>query len=348
MKIEDYNIIICNSKSNIKDMINYFNIFLKIKNNKYIGIDFEFNRVNNERKIALFQLNLESKNVKTIFMFYPPDLDSNQLKILKKLLFNEKIIIHGGESLDIPYLFSEIFKNKKEMVKFCKNLYDTKFLCDYYNNVNDLQNNKCKIYYLLQQMNVIDNDKFEYLIKNEEKMGEIYNIFIDVNNMKKELVLYSLYDVLYLPRLFNKFKSDNSYNKYVPEITNIVLLSKQIGYLNDKLNYLNTFNNNYIIKNGKVILFNTILNKNLINIMKYKNFNHIYSINYLKKFLNTIIKLSIYIYLTNNFEYYIKRNEIGNVKINDFKSNLKQFDQIKNGYEYLIKLNENIVKEILI
>ena len=61
-------------------MINYFKTFMKINDKKYVGIDFEFNRVNNERVVALFQINLETPNTKTIFMFYPPDLNEKQLK----------------------------------------------------------------------------------------------------------------------------------------------------------------------------------------------------------------------------------------------------------------------------
>jgi len=113
MKINNYNLILGDNKETLKKMINYFKTFMKIKDKKQVGVDFEFNRVNNERKIALFQINLESPNTKTIFMFYPPDLSINQVKVLKQLLYSEDIIIHGGESLDMPYLFSEIFIKKK-------------------------------------------------------------------------------------------------------------------------------------------------------------------------------------------------------------------------------------------
>ena len=115
----NYNIILADRKENINKMIEYFKTFMKIKNNKFIGIDFEFNRIDNQRKVALFQINLESPTVKTIFMFYPPDLNKKQLKVLK-LLYQENVIIHGGESLDMPYLFSDIFKKRKNIIKFLK------------------------------------------------------------------------------------------------------------------------------------------------------------------------------------------------------------------------------------
>ena len=98
MLIEEYETIVCNNKENINKMINYFITFMKIKSNKYVGIDFEFNRIKNQRKIALFQINLETNNVKTIFMFYPPHLTEQQIGVLKDLLTNTNIILHGGES----------------------------------------------------------------------------------------------------------------------------------------------------------------------------------------------------------------------------------------------------------
>ena len=58
-------------------MIEYFKTFMKIKNNKFIGIDFEFNRIDNQRKVALFQI-IYHISLKTIFMFYPPDLNKKQ------------------------------------------------------------------------------------------------------------------------------------------------------------------------------------------------------------------------------------------------------------------------------
>ena len=58
----------------------------------------------------------------------------------------------------------------------------------------NLVENKYRIYQLLLQK-VIDNDKLNVLLKNEEDMGPIYKIFIDVENMSKSLTYYSAYDV---------------------------------------------------------------------------------------------------------------------------------------------------------
>ena len=137
-----YKVIICDNKDKITDMINYFKFFIKIDTKDYpiIGIDFEFNRSldKKSREIALFQINLETLNNKgQIYLFYPPDLNKEQINVLKKLLTSNKIktIIHGGESLDIPYIFNNLLTTDKEQQDFCVNLYDTKFLCEYYNIV---------------------------------------------------------------------------------------------------------------------------------------------------------------------------------------------------------------------
>jgi hypothetical protein len=345
MLLDNYKILICNNKSKIKLMIEYFNLFMKLKKEKFVGIDFEFNRVNNERKIALFQINLETKNNKQIFMFYPPHLDEDQMYVLKKLLFSELFILHGGESLDIPYLFSEIFTTTNEKVKFLLNLYDTKFLCEYYNNENNFTDYKCKIYYLLNQMKVIDDKQFKFLLRNEEKMGYISDIFINVNKMSKELTLYSAYDVLYLPRLLNKFPNNELYNNIIPDITRIVLLAKEFQYIEKRLNILNNFNNFYIKKDNEIILFNEYF-KDVLNKINDNKILFFISINYFKKFFNLIIKISVYSYLTNNNKYYyINKEETRNIKLPTFKQYISFFKSFQTGYNFLLYINK-LVKEI--
>lgn len=349
MKIDNYNIILGDRNENLNKMIMYFKTFMKIKDKKSVGIDFEFNRVNNERQIALFQINLESNNMKTIFMFYPPDLNKEQLKVLKQLLYNEEIIIHGGESLDIPYLFSEIFIKKKNIIKFLKNVKDTKFLCESYNNENNLKDYKCKIYFLLKQMKVIDEKQFNFLLKNEDDMGPIYNIFIDVKNMKKELIYYSAFDVLYLPRLIESFPKNDYYNYILPEITNIIIYAKQLNFIEDNLSLLNKFNNFFILikkkSEYKQYIFNDIY-KSIVNNLEYENINNLLSSNYFKKFFQMFFKFVVYIYITNNFEYYINKEEKKNIKLKNISKYINIFSEFKKGYMYLINLNNYITKDM--
>ena len=111
-----------------------------------IGIDFEFNRVNDKRQIAVCQINLEDITTEAnIIIFDPKKINKIQMGLFKKLLLSSKVskILHGGESLDIPYLFNNILKTLKEQRIFAKTFYDTKFLCDFY-NLDQKKNKRCK------------------------------------------------------------------------------------------------------------------------------------------------------------------------------------------------------------
>ena len=142
-----------------------------------------------------------------IFLFYPLNLDKNQMNIFKNILTDISVIkiLHGGESLDLPYLFDNILLNKKDRELFLENLYDTRYLCEYYNIHNNLTR-KCKINYLLLDMKVITKNNLIFYKKKKKKMGPIYNIIIDVKNMNDLLILYTTTDVLYLPELLKKYQ----------------------------------------------------------------------------------------------------------------------------------------------
>ena len=199
-----YNIHICTTDKNKKFMIKYITKFLSIEEKRYVGIDFEFNRVNNIRRVALCQLNLEIKSLNEhyIFLFYPPDITKISNIFLELLVSTDIVkILHGGESLDVPYLFSEVLINRIDRDNFLINLFDTKYMCEYYNVSNKLTENKCRIYELLRQMNVISKDKLEMLNNNDKKMGNIWEIELTVSKLSDRVIVYCLYDVIYLPLL---------------------------------------------------------------------------------------------------------------------------------------------------
>jgi ribonuclease D len=87
------------------------------KEKHYIGIDFEFKQVAKEnREIALMQINLENdSNIGYIFVLYPPDLTKENYDLLIKLISTPEIIkiLHGAESLDIPYIVQDLFNYDK-------------------------------------------------------------------------------------------------------------------------------------------------------------------------------------------------------------------------------------------
>src|SRR5690606_30561562 len=77
----------------------------------YSGVDFEFN----ERRIALCQIAFFPRRInKFIWIFDPNSLDTQKTEYLIKYLFTSDWIykiVHGSDSLDIPYLFQEMFMN---------------------------------------------------------------------------------------------------------------------------------------------------------------------------------------------------------------------------------------------
>ena len=250
-----YNILLANSPDKINKMINIFKKFIKSTYyNKFIGLDFEFKRVTNKiRKIALMQINLEYDNHKAnICIFYPPSLNIKQYNILIKLLTHNDIIkvIHGSESLDIPYLFNDLFINNKKIIyKFINNLFDTKYLCEYYHIENNIIN-KCSIYDLLLEFNIITKKKYKMLNNIENITGPVYTVTFDINNLSKELLDYALYDVLFLPELIKKFlNKSNIYTNIIPEISRIIFFHKR-NITNDYVNLDNIISkyNNYFIE----------------------------------------------------------------------------------------------------
>ena len=120
-----YYILKVDSNININHMNNIikkFNLSSNdISNKHYLGIDFEFNKVSKtDREVALMQMNLENNsNDGYIFVLYPPELSKENNQILINLLTNTKIIkiLHGSESLDIPYLFNQLLITKENIDK---------------------------------------------------------------------------------------------------------------------------------------------------------------------------------------------------------------------------------------
>ncbi len=309
-----YKIITAKTSQDIGNMIGYFIKFIKLKSKeKYAGLDFEFNSSPEGKKIALFQINLESDEKEAfIYIFYPPYLSSKQTDILINLLTDDKIkkILHGAESLDIPYLFKNIFTNSNLRNKFCHNLFDTRYMCEFFHLENNLTDKKCKIYSLLLEMKVINQKQFDMLIKNEEEMGPIYLIDIDINKLNENTMLYSAFDVLYLPELLKKFPDNFIYQNLIPEITcfNYIdryetIFTKPFGEVINKIN-------NYFMK---VESFDQKLSIKLIDIFQLyfnwvndtkKILSKLMEINYFKRFIDTFIKFVVYKEIIKKYQIY--------------------------------------------
>ena len=290
-------IIICNNDTKNKLLEKYILEFISFKNYKLFGIDFEFNRDRNKganmRKIALCQINFVKNNKSDIFLFYPPNIKKEIFKLL--LLCDCYKIFHGAESLDLPYLFDNIIEDK-DKIKFCNKLVDTRYLCEYYNSKMNITNIRCRIYDLLLGLKVINKQKYDELMKNDKMMGNIWEIDIDITKDKfiknKELIKYCIYDVVYLPQLFDKFKTLLPMN-----IINIII---DLGCSAFIMRYENKLDSLY-----------TELSK--YNLHKYDDYNYndfyiavfewamtddiiynLYQINYFRKYIELNIKSLLY------------------------------------------------------
>jgi hypothetical protein len=327
-----YHVLVVQNKLQIKFMSKKFKEF----NNKHtiIGLDFEFKKISKDTKeIAITQINLENNlNDAYIFIFYPPNLNNKCMNRFIKLLCNKKIIkvIHGGESLDIPYIFDNLLKkNINKISNLIYNLYDTKFLCEYYHIDNKIIN-KCSIYNLLEEMKIIDKKNIDNLNKLENDIGEIHLVEFDINNLSDKLINYALYDVIYLPTLIKQFINKSSVYKYIiRDLTGIIYYYKKFksDYYNNINQNINKLNNNFILyENDKI---------NLIDIFYYyyyyKLHDHILvqlsEITYFRQFIELILKYIIYNHILNKYKVYLSYQIINDTNIdinyNNFLLNKK-------------------------
>ena len=302
-----YQILVIDNKENEKYMFQIVNNF----NQGYIGIDLEFNHVSKEKMdVALMQLNLEndSDNIGHIFLLDPSELSDENYNNLINLFTKNNIIkiIHGSEALDITYLFNQLLITKENINNFCNNLYDTKYLCEYYKILHELSVNtetsenkiSCGIYNLLLLLNIITPNKIKELDEIENQMGPIWLIKINVNNLSIPLLKYALYDVIFLPELLKKFLNFQNiyYTNIIPEITTLIYkyrknienqflhLEQLIGKMN--INFVFIHNKRYLLQEIYQIFYNEL-------------FENIKEINYFRNFFKIITKFIIYYNIYN-------------------------------------------------
>jgi len=337
-----YYVLTITNKIKTTFMINKFKEF-----NGIIGLDFEFKKVSKDFKdISLFQINLEDKtNNAYIFIFYPPALNIKEYNILIKLLINPNNIkiIHGGESLDISYLFNTLFKQDSDLIKkFIKNLYDTKFLCEYYHIENNI-NSKCSIYNLLEEFKILSDKQIKYLENLEVKIGPIYTVEFNIDNLNINLIEYAMYDVLYLPTLLNKIINISKiYKNVIQEFTSIIYYHKKVDISQFKPLYdkINNLNNSFIIVNNNQL--------KLIDIYYYYYYHKfsnnllikLSEITYFKQFIETIIKYSIYNYIIDNYTVNLSNEEV-------IKNKLDDIQPLFFKYKNVTKLNKFIEKNMI-
>ncbi len=328
---KNYEIYVAKNKTKINEMIEYFNYYINLNKKKYIGIDLEFNKVSRtDRDVALIQLNLEieNNNIGKIFVLDPRKLSNNEKDILINLLTSKAIIkiIHGGESLDIPYLYNQLFNNNIEyIINFSNNLYDTKYLCEYNHIINN-KKGKCSIYDLYKEYKVITKKKYNYLSNIENITGPIYLVHIDINNMTEKVLEYAVYDVLYLVSLYEKIPK----NELITEISRNIFYYKRIPDNNyEILNDIVKKNNNsfVIIKNEPIKLIDFYYF--IIYTINYEFMLKSLDVTYFKSFLETVYRYIIYDLISN--KYIIYQDKQTKIKIkNSLNDKIIFGDEFKN------------------
>lgn len=266
----------------IKNILNKYIDFIETKKDKQIlALDFEFNK----GTIAMAQLNLDKfkiNNMEVILLFDPTDEFITD--VFKKIVIHQNIwlILHGAESLDLPYLTKQLVKKPKDMVKMFKNFIDTKHLCDYTLIHNE---GRCKINYFLEQQNIISQKFLKEMLENEKQMGPIYLVYVDIKNLKKSLLLYSSYDVIFLPELIRKLQQNIPFI-IIARITQINYMMKYnlLKQFDETKNIISSINNSYFKHlpslNNRLIdiippLVEMAQSEQLENLKKIQNFRKI-------------------------------------------------------------------------
>jgi len=265
------------------------------------------------------QINFEGDQNSFIFILDPRQLDQKTKHFFNKnIMANKNIIkiLHGADSLDIPYTYSELLHDKKLIIDFTMELIDTKYLCEYYNITHD---GKCKIYDVLKSMNVITNKKYIELNENDQKMGPIYDIYINIKNMNENLLLYTLYDVIYLKYLYQSYlKIDKKiYGNIVPEFTRYVYLEKReiIDVVRSEKNKIDSMNNYmiYIDKTNKRRLNEVFIG--IMSLIKSNIIHNILKLNYFRANLILLFKFITYSIIIDKHQIYETTDNIFNGKL---------------------------------
>jgi len=345
-----YNILKVDNIQKETFMIKILKEFMDSKN-KYIGIDFEFKQVAKvDKEVALMQINLENdSNIGYIFILHPPSLTKDNYNILIKLISDPTIvkILHGAESLDIPYLFNQVLITKENVDNFCKNFYDTRYLCEYYHNTNKIIG-KCSIYNLLLDFKIVTEGKIKELDNIETITGPIYLITFDIYNLDPNILRYSLYDVIYLVELIKKFISlGYVYNKLIPEITSFVNKYKRSieNEFNNLILLINQLNINYIYDDNNRLILKDIWEVFYYTISDNNNYlDNFREINYFKNFCEMISKLVVY---SNILKYFrVKKNKIDNADKIDFNFYFDWLQVYPSIYKLVIEYNKNVIKDL--
>ena len=215
LNINKYKVFVINNTNYKQNKIKFIREVTDLLTNKSqssnikICFDYEFNF----NKIGLAQVMISNKNVSNnIYLFYPPDFNKEETELIKNGLYLTPYVkvLHGSESLDIPYIYQQVLHNNKDdIMLFTKYVEDTRFACEL------LGNDKCSLYDVLFQTESINAKQNEFLLDMYKKNGKVYKIHWNTHNMTTGQYMYAAFDVIFLRRLnriLNK-QINKKYNK---------------------------------------------------------------------------------------------------------------------------------------
>lgn len=317
-----------------------------LSNNKYhCAIDFEFNKNN----IALMQLCFKFDKYKYIWIIDPTMCDSKDIDIVNdKLLLNKKVykILHGSESLDIPYMYHSLFNDDVgKIVKFMKRMFDTRFLCEYVRSCSGLMG-RCSMYDAMLFFDVISQDKYDKLNEGCKKMGKIYTITWSIGNLSNVQIKYAYYDVIYLSKILNNIygKIQNDCVDYVRThyylvdiIRFVIMEKKKVAYDVSNVKILIDKMNNYMIDvNNKCVMlcdmYKLVMNNCVLHDDKgYIYVEYITKSDYIRGTMCTIFRYIVYSCIIKlEIPMYMKKNVVVNVDLDHGLINIKEFKKIDN------------------
>ena len=348
-----YIFVITDEKNEIYMNMLFKQFIIQKTKNKYVAIDFEFNKISKTtRDVALMQINLEDdyNNIGLIFLLNPDKLIYGKKTLIDLLIDNSsKKILHGSESLDMPYLYNTLLETDENILDFNKTFFDTKYICEYKRSKSLLDNVnkpelKCSIYEMLLYFKIITISKLtalEYISDEMEKLF-IYGKNIDIYNLDNYILDYSMYDVLFLPELMRVFYKNKSKSLFlIKDIFNYVNINKRTyATMFNKIDIIiNKINNYFIIYNGKSLLLNTLWSKNYDKILNIKYIKYIYTINYYKSFFKTITKYMLYYNISKQHRIFSKMQMKYDFDYFDILEDLRNYKYIR---EYVKKIIKNI------
>jgi hypothetical protein len=323
---------------------------LTLNSKPHVGIDYEFNN----RIIALMQINfetyadLEKETTSYIWLVQPKEFTESQNKILiKYLMTNPDIykVLHGPDSLDIPYMYDVMFeKNQEIILAFTKKLIDTRFLCEYAKYGAEIGDRKCSIYDALEYFGTISKEKYDSLKEVEEDRGPVQDISWDIHKLSTKHKNYAFYDVLFLKfylidiyKKINELTPEFVYScKYINPILRFVLLDRRevIKIIDPASTNIAPINNYWLRYKGDNHTLSNVFKevikdfKVCVNDDECIDFNFLLLVGFIRKSFLVILKQIVYYILKENYTLFQKKLEKweGVVEFESSYQLLKQYE----------------------